>query len=154
MVSFRGNSIHAPSRDPSVLPSEARVTCGARGGAEPLSWRGSPEVRAADGSIISARVSHSHACDLPPRIAARLSPGPGNLRERERESEQSRNPKPIVLQLLTARLLRNRMKDSLLSNALTPVRRSVLVTAPLRPPYCRLISFRVCHRDATRLGCA
>ncbi|TGZ54133.1 Uncharacterized protein DBV15_00259 [Temnothorax longispinosus] len=29
MVSFRGNSIHAPSRDPSVLPSEARVTCGA-----------------------------------------------------------------------------------------------------------------------------
>lgn len=59
MVSFRGNSIHAPSRDPSVLPSEARVTCGAA-----LSWRGSPEVRAADGSIISARVSHSHACDL------------------------------------------------------------------------------------------
>ncbi|KYN22876.1 hypothetical protein ALC57_04659 [Trachymyrmex cornetzi] len=38
MVSFRGNSIHAPSRDPSVLPSEARVTCGAV-----LSWRGSPE---------------------------------------------------------------------------------------------------------------
>ncbi|KYM87218.1 hypothetical protein ALC53_03630 [Atta colombica] len=38
MVSFRGNSIHAPSRDPSVLPSEARVTCGAA-----LSWRGSPE---------------------------------------------------------------------------------------------------------------
>lgn len=63
MVSFRGNSIHAPSRDPSVLPSEARVTCGAvvrryHGAAL------SPEVRAADGSIISARVSHSHACDL------------------------------------------------------------------------------------------
>lgn len=62
MVSFRGNSIHAPSRDPKC--TSVRSEGDLRRGGAALSWRGSPEVRAADGSIISARVSHSHACDL------------------------------------------------------------------------------------------
>lgn len=93
-VSFRGNSIHAPSRDLSVLPRlsrPVRVTAAVRYGAIMAL-----EVRAADGSIISARVSHSHACDL----RAPTLPGTGsprNLREQP-------TPSPIVLQLLTALL--------------------------------------------------
>lgn len=87
MVSFRGNSIHAPSRDPSVLPSEARVICGAverryHGAALPrfvqltaqLSQRGSHTVTPA---IYVPIPSDSRSALI----------GPGNLREKERERE-------------------------------------------------------------------
>lgn len=90
-------------------------------------------AHAADGSIISARVSHSHACDqtccLPP---SRLAP-PSVLTPRILETA---NPNSIVLQLLTASS-RSRMKDSLLSNALTSVTRSVSLTAPISRRHSR-----------------
>jgi len=102
-----------------------------------LSW---PEIRAADGSIISARVSHSHACDLrclSPR--PRSPPVPGTYkssRERARSLAHARarasDPKPIVLQLLTALLSQpSRGLVSLPSDsALTPVS-AIAVTMPL-----------------------
>lgn len=111
-VSFRGNSIHAPSRDLSVLPSRSEARRGwlavarryhgaARGS---CSWRlnylseGLTQSRLRSTCLLACLP----AC-LSPRIAALA--GPRNLRKRERERESSPQPhKPIVLQLLTALL--------------------------------------------------
>ncbi|KAK9300683.1 hypothetical protein QLX08_006717 [Tetragonisca angustula] len=103
---IRTGTLVACTKCSSGAPSRKHI--GEGGGAGAIMALG---AHAADGSIISARVSHSHACDqtYPPVLTLRIL--------------ETANPNSIVLQLLTASSP-SRMKDSLLSNALTPVTQS------------------------------